>query len=247
MAADAAVRRPSLVIAVDVPTGAAALELAGAVASLPVWLKVGLELFTAEGPTLVRALMGDGFPVFLDLKFHDIPNTVQGAVRSASHLGVSMVTIHSAGGEAMCRAAVAGRDEAVRAGAQSPLLMGVTVLTSDGGDPETVSRLVLERAAAARRWGLDGVVCSGREAAAVKQLCGKDFLCLCPGIRFADAGRGVDDQARVCTPEQAVAAGADFLVVGRPVTRSGDPGAAAEKALAAMRVGHIEEEKRGGE
>lgn len=225
-----------LAVALDVPQASQALALADALGSLPVWVKLGLELFTAEGPTLVRSLQDRKLPVFLDLKFHDIPNTVKGAVRSATMLGVNMLTLHTAGGEDMCRAAVAGRSEAnallPRKNAENntgPLLMGVSVLTSQGGDPEKLSELVVERALMAKHCGLDGIVCSGHEAAAVKKACGSGFLCLCPGIRFAGADK--NDQARVCTPAQAVAAGADFLVMGRPITTAQDPREAALRAF----------------
>ena len=160
-----------------------------------------------------------------------------------------MTTVHLSGGEAMCRAAVEARDEALALSGKNvapvalresrdsvkPLLMGITVLTSQGGDSAEIEALVRERALLAKRCGLDGVVCSGREAGMVKEVCGKDFLCLCPGIRFADAGQGAsDDQARVCTPAEAVAGGADFLVLGRPVTRASDPAAAARRACEEM-------------
>lgn len=223
-------RIPALVVAADCPSAREALALAERLASLPVWLKVGLELFTAEGPEVVRRLLDRRFPLFLDLKFHDIPNTVQGAARSASLLGVHMCTVHLSGGAAMCRAAVAGREQAYGHSGNNPLLMGVTVLTSEGGNPADVAASVVDRALLARDCGLDGVVCSGREAAAVKAACGREFFCLCPGIRFADA-RGKDDQARVCTPAQAVAAGADFVVMGRPVTGAENPREAARAAL----------------
>lgn len=236
---------PSLIVALDVPDAEQANRVAEQLSELPVWVKVGLELFTAEGPFLVRQLRQKRLPLFLDLKFHDIPNTVFGALSSVCSLGVQMTTLHISGGEEMCKAAVAARDEA-RAkksgqvnkaslyaveGREGPLLLGITVLTSQGGDPAEITALVRERALLAKRCGLDGVVCSGQEAAMVKEVCGKDFLCLCPGIRFADARQGAkDDQARVCTPAQAVAAGADFLVMGRPILKAGDPAAAARKA-----------------
>ena len=246
---------PVLVVAADYPRAADAFTLAEELSPLPVWLKVGLELFTAEGPDLVRRLRAMNIPVFLDLKFHDIPNTVKGAVRSACGFGVSMLTIHLAGGEAMCRAAVEGRADALadaRTGAQEqerrdaafdvpargmrgPLLMGVTVLTSEGSGLPLRERVV-ERALLAKACGLDGVVCSGLEADAVKEACGHGFLCLCPGIRFAE-GQGNDDQARVCTPARAVMAGADFIVMGRPIIRDAFPARAARAALEDMHNG----------
>lgn len=237
MTANGAKRRaPVLVVAADYPLAAQALTLAEQLSGLPVWLKVGLELFTAEGPALLRRLEIMDVAVFLDLKFHDIPNTVRGGVRSASMLGARMLTLHLAGGKAMCRAALAGRAEAACRGGDLPLLMGVTVLTSEGADPAAMRGRVLEHALLAKDCGLDGVVCSGREAEAVKQACGQDFLCVCPGIRFAGT-EDAHDQARVCTPAQAVRAGADFIVMGRPITGTGSPVRAARAALEDMRVG----------
>lgn len=229
-----------LTAALDFPEASQAIAMADKLAPLGLWVKLGLELFTAEGPALVRTIRDKNLPVFLDLKFHDIPNTVKGAVRSVTLLGAEMCTVHSSGGEDMCRAAVLGRQEGLElqeqkglAACRGPLLMAVTVLTSQGGDAKEIAAQVVDRALMAQRSGLDGVVCSGREASAVKAACGKDFLCLCPGIRFAGAD-GDDDQARVCTPAQAVAAGADFLVMGRPITRADDPVMAARRALAEM-------------
>lgn len=225
--------KASLVVALDFPSVADALDLARNLNGLPLWFKVGLELFTAGGPGVVDTLRDMNFSVFLDLKFHDIPNTVQSATRTAAALGVNMTTLHVDGGEAMVRAAVEGKREAMEAGHKGPLLMGITVLTStaEKGSGE-IRDLVVQRAMQAKEWGLDGVVCSGQEAAAVKAACGKDFLCLCPGIRFS--GGAVGDQARVTTPEQAVKDGADFLVMGRPITRDVQPRNAAERALSAI-------------
>ena len=221
---------PRLIVALDLPDAASALAAARRFDGLPLWLKVGLELFTAEGPEVVRTLRKNA-PVFLDLKFHDIPTTVRGAVRSAGRLGAAMMTLHLDGGEEMIRAAVQGKQEA---GAEGTLLMGITVLTSQGTETGTdPAAVVLERAQRAREWGLDGVVCSGHEAAAVKAACGKDFFCLCPGIR--PAGAATDDQARVMTPRQAAQAGADFLVMGRPILRAEDPRAAAAAVLDSLR------------
>lgn len=216
--------RPELVVALDLPSAGKALELARSLMPVTPWMKVGLELFTAAGPAMVRDLKNTGCSVFLDLKFHDIPNTVAGAVRSAVFSGADICDIHVSG-EAMCRAAAEAKNEAVRAcGAGDCLLLGVTVLTSE---PERnfgrdAASLVVEKAKSAMVWGLDGVVCSGQEAAAVKKACGKEFVCLCPGIRMPEAD-GNDDQSRVMTPAEAVRQGADFLVVGRPITRAADP------------------------
>jgi orotidine-5'-phosphate decarboxylase len=230
---EAGVSAPRLAAALDVPSSSQALALAETFAGLPLWLKVGLELFTAEGPDLVKTLLAQSFPLFLDLKFHDIPPTVRGAVRAAARLGAHMLTLHLEGGEAMAGAALEGRREGGDA-ERGPLLLGVTVLTSRKETESGLLRnLVVQRSMEAKAWGLDGVVCSGWEASAVKAACGGDFLCLCPGIRFDGEAAGAD-QARVVTPAEAVAAGADFLVMGRPLTRAADPAAAARRALKDM-------------
>lgn len=196
------------------------------------WCKVGLEAFVKSGPALLGELDAMGFSIFLDLKFHDIPNTVAAAVRSACRTRAKLLTIHTQGGEDMCRAAVAA---AAEQGDARPLIFGVTVLTSlaSGGmpgiseNPGDFARFLASRAA---DWGLDGVVCSGHEAAAIRAATGLKVLC--PGIR--PAGASTDDQARVMTPAKAVAAGADFLVVGRPITRADDPALAARRILDEM-------------
>lgn len=236
-----------LVIALDFQTGREALELArrlrGAATETPLWMKVGLELYVAEGPAMVRELKQLGYKVFVDLKFLDIPNTVRGAVRSCVGAGADMLNIHAAGGLDMAKVAVAARDEAAAENdlPERPLLLAVTVLTSmqDVDNPilrgRAPSDVVLELARLSRMAGLDGVVCSAQEAAAVKQACGWDFLCLTPGIRVPDPAAPADDQRRVMTPEGAVAAGSDYLVVGRPITRAGDPVAAARSILARMK------------
>lgn len=235
-----------LVIALDLPEEKAALALAeklsaGLDAAVgAVWFKVGMELYTAAGPSVVRGLKRLGFSVFLDLKYHDIPNTVAGAMRAAAGLGVDMANVHICGGEAMVKAAVAGaREGADLAGGRPPLILGVTVLTSLGPKDLAVAgvpvdlchagldgegllaSLALRRAKEAKAWGLDGVVSSGHEAAGIKAACGRDFICLTPGIR--PLAGDVQDQSRVMTPAKAVAAGADFLVVGRPITGAADP------------------------
>ncbi len=239
-------RAPQLVVALDFQTGSEALALAAKLVGVAPWLKVGLELFVAEGPGIVRQLKGMGFKVFVDLKFLDIPNTVRGAVRSAVRSGADMLNVHACGGTDMARVAVAARDEAfIEYGAElelaeKPLLLAVTVLTSmmDPGIPLLNGRepaaVVLELALASRAAGLDGVVCSGQEAAGIKAACGPDFLCLTPGIRIPDPSAPQDDQRRVMTPEAAVAAGSDFLVVGRPITRAVDPISAAREVLRRM-------------
>lgn len=187
-------------------------------------VKVGNELFTRGGPALVKNLQQQGFDVFLDLKFHDIPNTVAAAVRAAADLGVWMVNVHVAGGSRMLRAA---RD-ALADFEQPPMLIGVTVLTSmseedlrELGVMESPEDKVRQLAALAQSCGLDGVVCSARESAALKQACGEDFKLVTPGIRLA--GDDAADQRRVVTPTDAIACGSDFLVIGRSVTRAAEP------------------------
>ncbi len=220
----AAIDRPDL-------EGATALArgLVGAVGGL----KLGLELFVAEGPAAVRTLAATGLPIFLDLKLHDIPNTVAGAVRAAAGLGAALLTVHAAGGRAMLEAAV----QAARAFPSPPRLLAVTVLTSlDTGDLAAtgVAGAPLEQAARlaglARDAGLDGVVCSPQEIEAVRAVLGPKALVVVPGIR--PAGGAVGDQKRVATPAEALAAGADLLVIGRPITAAPDPAAAA-RAIAA--------------
>lgn len=190
-------------------------------------LKVGKELFTAAGPKLVERFVGMGFDVFLDLKFHDIPNTVAKACQTAAELGVWMVNVHASGGRKMMEAA----RESLSKYEKQPLLIGVTVLTSMGqddlneigliGTPEAAVKRLAQLAQSA---GLDGVVCSALEAPVLKAACGKDFKLITPGVR--PAGSTQDDQTRIMTPEKAVANGVDYLVIGRPITQAADPVAA---------------------
>ena len=230
---------PQLVVALDLPDRAAATDMARVLRGHVTWLKVGLELFTAVGPAVVADLKTMGFSVFLDLKFLDIPNTVRGAVRSACGLGADMLTLHALGGEAMLRAALEGRAGA-NVSDPGPLLMAVTVLTSMGpGETALLGRsgaggplaLVHELTALTARAGLDGVVCSAHEARAVKQA-HPGLGCLTPGIRLPEADVG--DQRRVADPAFAVAQGAEYLVVGRPITAAADPAGAAQRHLNAM-------------
>jgi orotidine-5'-phosphate decarboxylase len=217
--------RDRLCAAVDFPTWAEAEPFARAVAPEVGMLKVGLELFAAEGPPAVRAAAALGRPVFLDLKLHDIPNTVEGAARSAAASGASLLTVHASGGPAMVAAAVRGAGPGVR-------VLAVTVLTSldaavlariglAGTPEEAVTRL----ARLAVDAGAGGLVCSPLEVAAVRAAVGPGPLLVVPGVRPAGAARG--DQARVATPAEAVRAGADVLVVGRPLRDAADPAAAA--------------------
>lgn len=220
-----------LVVALDFKDAESALAMARSLKGVASWMKVGLELFTAEGPTVVSGLKDMGFNVFLDLKFFDIPNTVQGAVRSAVRLGADMVNIHALGGERMAQAAMAGCAEGVHVGQKLPLVLAVTMLTSMSVGELPVagalppSEMALDLAGKAKQYGLNGVVCSGLEAEAIKAACGPEFICLTPGIRPAESAG--DDQRRVVTPAQAVRNGSDFLVVGRPITGSTSPREAA--------------------
>jgi orotidine-5'-phosphate decarboxylase len=226
-----------LVVALDVPTGGEALAMAKLLQGRVGMLKVGLELFCAEGPGLIRQLQALA-PVFLDLKLHDIPNTVRRALEALLPLDPSIINIHTQGGPAMMEAAA----EAVRAHRQrggSTRLLGVTVLTSL--DREALARLgltaepgdmALHLARLAKDCGCDGVVCSAQEAAAVRDACGPEFHRLTPGIR--PRGEAVQDQARVVTPAQALRGGSTWLVVGRPITRAADPARAADAILAEM-------------
>ncbi|WP_207264362.1 orotidine-5'-phosphate decarboxylase [Desulfovibrio sp. Huiquan2017] len=227
-----------LVVALDFRDAGQALDMARTLRGVVPWMKVGLELFTAEGPRVICGLKELGFKIFLDLKFFDIPNTVQGAVRSAASLGVDMVSIHALGGERMARAAMDGCAEGVVSGQTPPLVLAVTMLTSMAagdlpveGAPEP-SEMVLDLAVKAKQYGLNGVVCSGLEVERIKAACGSSFACLTPGIRPASAEAG--DQRRVVTPGDAVRNGSDFLVVGRPVTRAERPEAVARAIIEEM-------------
>lgn len=232
MTVPAAGQRP-LIVALDFPDLAAARACAAELDPALCRVKVGKELFTRAGPAAVEGLMADGFEVFLDLKFHDIPNTVAGAVRAAADLGVWMVNVHASGGGAMLEAAA----DAVAAAASRPLLIAVTVLTSmdaaalkDTGVADEPADQVVRLALLAERSGLDGVVCSPLEIAPLRAAIGADFRLVTPGVRPAGAAR--DDQVRVAAPAVALDAGADYLVIGRPVTQAPDRGAAL-RAIAA--------------
>ncbi len=221
---------PKIIVALDFPSQSPALALAEQLDPAKCRLKVGKELFTRSGPALVKVLQGKGFDVFLDLKFHDIPNTTSSAVAAAADLGVWMVNVHASGGEKMM---VACRERLEAFGADKPLLIAVTVLTSmsdadltgigiTGGAEAHVSRL----ATLTKNCGLDGVVCSAQEAPRLKAEQGTDFQLITPGIRPLTADRG--DQQRIMTPTDALKAGSDYLVIGRPITQAADPLAALE-------------------
>lgn len=220
-----------LIVALDFPSAPPALELASQLQGLCRWFKVGMELYYAAGNSIVEQLTARGFSVFLDLKLHDIPNTVASAVRTVSSSGASLLTIHTSGGQKMMRAAA----EAAAAPG-SPRLLGVTVLTSmdsadlratgicsdSGTSPDMLARIqVLRLARLARTAGIDGLVCSAEEVSTIRAELGTEPLLVVPGIR--PAGSDVGDQSRIATPADAITRGASMLVVGRPITRAADP------------------------
>ena len=223
-----------VMIALDFPAKAETLAFLDQFTEEKPFVKIGMELFYAEGPDVVREIKARGHKIFLDLKLHDIPNTVKRAMSVLSRLDVDMVNLHAAGASEMMRAAVEGL---TRPDGTRPLLIAVTQLTSidaaalknelliDTPMAETVMRYAKNAADC----GLDGVVCSPLEAAAVKETCGADFLTVTPGIRFADSAVG--DQKRIMTPEKAASAGCDYLVIGRPITQAEDPVAAYRRAV----------------
>jgi orotidine-5'-phosphate decarboxylase len=218
-------------VALDTADEKAALDLARRLKDLVGGIKLGKEFFTAQGPEGVGKVAALGVKVFLDLKFHDIPTTVRGAVMAALRLKPFMLNVHAAGGEKMMRAAA---DAAREAGASRPLVLAVTVLTSLGdadltaiGVAGTADQQVLRLAKLAKDSGLDGVVCSPREVRALRAALGHDFKLVVPGIRPVWAA--ADDQKRVMTPKEAHAAGADYLIIGRPITAAADPAQAAKR------------------
>jgi len=245
-------RGPEVVVALDFPDAPGAL---GMVDRLPpgTWCKVGLELFAAAGPDLVRRLVERGHPLFLDLKLHDIPNTVAGSVRAATRLGVRLLTVHAAGGREMIRAAVEASAEASAEfdAEVEPRILAVTVLTSldDAlledvmGAGARVEEAVGRLAALARGAGAAGAVASVAECSAVKAICGPEFRVATPGIRLP--GGASHDQRRVATPDRAREAGADWLVVGRAVTRAEDPTEALRRVRALAAEAGADAETRG--
>ena len=213
-----------IVVALDFDNGKQALDLVDRLDPKRCRLKVGKELFTSEGPQLVEALHNKDFDVFLDLKFHDIPNTTAKAVAAAAKMGVWMVNVHASGGQRMMEAAA----EAIQGFEKKPILIGVTVLTSmeqqdlEGIGLDIAPQQQVERLAKlTQQSGLDGVVCSAQEAQSLKRLCGADFQLITPGIRPSFSQQG--DQRRVMTPLQAMEAGVDYMVIGRPITQATDP------------------------
>ncbi|MGA7169663.1 MAG: orotidine-5'-phosphate decarboxylase [Candidatus Sulfotelmatobacter sp.] len=224
--------RQKLIIALDVSTAAAAQKIVGSVGDSALTYKVGMQLYTAEGPRIVRDLVASGRQVFLDLKYHDIPNTVASAVHEAAQLGVGMLTVHTSGSTKMLRAAV----DAARSVNPALMVLGVTVLTSmDENDLHTIgfrgtmAKEVLRLAKLALANGCQGIVTSAREATRVRAELGNDFAIVTPGVRPAGAGHA--DQVRVVTPAEAIAAGASHIVVGRPITEAADPATAARAIL----------------
>ena len=219
---------PRIIVALDIPQADAALAMADRLDAARCRVKVGKELFTRAGPGIVHALHARGFQVFLDLKFHDIPNTVAGACRAAADLGVWMLNVHASGGAAMMRSA---RDAVGESARGAPLLIAVTVLTSlDESDLAQVGMLadvtqqVVRLATLAESSGMDGVVCSPVDLVRLRVALAPGFLAVTPGVRPAGAASG--DQKRIATPAAAVAAGASYLVIGRPITGAADPLAA---------------------
>lgn len=220
---------PKIIVALDYPDPEQALEFSRKTSPGQCRLKVGKELFTSAGPTLVESLVDQGYDVFLDLKFHDIPNTVKKAASAAAKLGVWMLNVHALGGEAMMRAA----REGIEMVSKRPFLIAVTLLTSMSeqelkqlGIDKPLSQLVEQLARSAISSGLDGVVCSAQEACALRNSLGASILLVTPGIRPEWASS--DDQQRIVTPQQALADGSSYLVIGRPITQHKDPAQALE-------------------
>ena len=226
--------KSDVILALDFPTAKETYDFLAMFPAEKPFVKIGMELYYAEGPEIVRQVKARGHKIFLDLKLHDIPNTVKRAMHVLSALDVDMVNCHAAGTVEMMKAA---REGLTRPDGTRPLLIAVTQLTSTGEEQmyrellirTPMAQTVMHYAQNARLAGLDGVVCSPLEAAAVKETCGQDFLTVTPGIRFA--GSAVDDQARVTTPEKARLGGSDFIVVGRPVTQAADPVAAYRRCV----------------
>jgi orotidine-5'-phosphate decarboxylase len=224
-----------LIVALDYASATPALDLAHRLSPSLCRLKVGNELFTRSGPALIERLHLLGFEVFLDLKFHDIPNTVAGGIRAAADLGVWMVNVHASGGRRMMAAAA----ESIAGRAQRPLLIGVTILTSlteqdllEVGCGESPEQQAVRLAVLAADSGLDGVVCSALEVNALRRACGDKFCLVTPGIRLEHDDSG--DQRRIMTPAAALAAGSDYLVVGRSITCADDPLAALQRVREEM-------------
>ncbi|MGM1046493.1 MAG: orotidine-5'-phosphate decarboxylase [Bacillota bacterium] len=231
-----------LMVALDYPDAAQASELVRKLEGIPCYMKVGMQLFYTAGPDFVKSLKERGYSVFLDVKMHDIPNTVKGGSHSVTRLGVDMFNVHAAGGVGMMQAAKAGAEAAVAEtpGLVMPMIIAVTQLTSTNqtvmneeiGISGSVEEAVVRYASLAKEAGLHGVVASSLEVEAISTACGHDFKTVTPGIR--PVGSGIGDQARVLTPGQAISRGSHYLVVGRPITASPDPRQAAEQIIEEM-------------
>lgn len=223
-----------VIIALDFKDGQTALNFLDKFTEEKPFVKIGMELFYAEGPSIVKAIKERGHKIFLDLKLHDIPNTVKGGMRSLSGLGVDIVNVHAAGTIEMMKAALEG---VVREDGSRPLVIAVTQLTSTSEERmqkellinSSINDTIVHYAKNTKEAGLDGVVCSPLEAGMVKEAVGKDFLTVTPGVRFADGDKG--DQVRVTTPAKAKEIGTDFIVVGRPITQAEDPVAAYRRCV----------------
>jgi orotidine-5'-phosphate decarboxylase len=229
--------RSSLIVALDFDSLSSALKFAGKVSDLVGMFKIGNQLFTSAGPEAVKQVAALGNGIFLDLKFHDIPNTVAGAVLSAAAMpGVQLVNVHALGGAAMLQAATQAVSAGVPMGADRTRLIAVTILTSmdhktmrEAGISGTPITSAVRLARLAKKCGVDGVVASVQEAIAIRKACGREFLIVTPGVRPAEKAK--DDQARTATPDQAMKAGADYMVVGRPIIAASDPRAAAQSIV----------------
>lgn len=226
-----------VMVALDYPEAAAAEKLLEDLKGIPCYMKVGMQLFYAAGPSFVASLKERGYYVFLDVKMHDIPNTVKGGANSVTKLGIDMFNVHAAGGSAMMEAALEGVDAAISGGGKKPAVIAVTQLTSTSqavlndqiGIAGTVEEAVIRYAALAKKAGLDGVVASPSEVVAIKSACGQAFQTVTPGIR--PLGAELNDQSRIMTPSDAVRQGTDFMVIGRPITASPNPRAALESII----------------
>lgn len=226
-----------IMVALDYPDAAAAERLIEELKGIPCYMKVGLQLFYAAGPSFVESLKKRGYYVFLDVKMHDIPNTVKGGASSVTKLGIDMFNVHAGGGTAMMEAAMEGVQAALPNGSTAPAVIAVTQLTSTSvsvmneqiGIPGPVEESVIRYAKLARAAGLQGVVASPSEVVAIKSVCGGNFVTVTPGIR--PAGSDVGDQSRIMTPGEALRQGTDYMVIGRPITASPEPRAAIESII----------------
>lgn len=226
-----------IMVALDYPEAAAAERLIEELKGIPCYMKVGLQLFYAAGPSFVESLKKRGYYVFLDVKMHDIPNTVKGGANSVTKLGVDMFNVHAGGGLAMMEAAMEGVRAAVPSGSAAPAVIAVTQLTSTSaavmndeiGIPGSVEDAVLRYAGLAQKAGLQGVVASPSEVASIKTACGSSFVTVTPGIR--PAGADIGDQSRIMTPGEALRQGTDFMVIGRPISAAPEPRAALESII----------------